>query len=105
MPHASRAPPVALTPASKVFTNAVCPYPHVPTFKLFGNVKPVQRAGIQAKAATVLALVVHGGGQHFITSSPEKMAEIKLFIQSLKFIPPAEAMTPLPPTPGGPATP
>ncbi|KAI0832659.1 hypothetical protein BC628DRAFT_1304943, partial [Trametes gibbosa] len=37
------------------------------------------------KAATVLALVVHGGGQRFIAKSPEKTAEIRTFIQSLKF--------------------
>lgn len=77
-----------LTPTSKVFMDAVCPYLHVPMFKFFGNVEPAQKADIQANAATVLAIVVHGGGQHFITRSLEKAAGIKSFIQSPKLLPP-----------------
>ncbi|KAI0825306.1 hypothetical protein BC628DRAFT_1338967 [Trametes gibbosa] len=60
-----------LTPTSKVFMDAVCPYLHVPMFKFFGNVEPAQKADIQANAATVLAIVVHGGGQHFITRTED----------------------------------
>ncbi|CDO76741.1 hypothetical protein BN946_scf184813.g11 [Trametes cinnabarina] len=68
-----------------VFTLGTIPIPHIPVYKFFGNTNPDQESGVRKNTASVLAAVIHGGGQRFVSRSPEKAAEIRLFIQSLRF--------------------
>ncbi|CDO76176.1 hypothetical protein BN946_scf185034.g9 [Trametes cinnabarina] len=77
-----------------VFTSGAMPLAHVPVYKFFGNTSPDQESGVRQNSASVLAAVIHGGGQRFVTRSPEKAAEIKTFLQSLRFLPPMQPSTP-----------
>ncbi|CDO71972.1 hypothetical protein BN946_scf184943.g6 [Trametes cinnabarina] len=68
-----------------VFTPGTIPIAHIPVYKFFGNTNPDQESGVRMDTAPVLAAVIHGGGQRFVSRSPEKVGEIKTFIQSLRF--------------------
>ncbi|KAI9059361.1 hypothetical protein FKP32DRAFT_1679807 [Trametes sanguinea] len=78
-------PPDRLQKNCLVFTPGAIPLAHIPIYKLFGNTNPDQESGVRTNSASVLAVVIHGGGQRFIARSLKKATEIRSFIQSLRF--------------------
>ncbi|RPD77088.1 hypothetical protein L226DRAFT_483424 [Lentinus tigrinus ALCF2SS1-7] len=58
---------------------------HIPDFKMRGNVNEEQLASLDALGTRLLYVVLHGGGQRFLKRAPEKVKEVKDFLQSLSF--------------------
>ncbi|KAI0353417.1 hypothetical protein OH77DRAFT_1427489 [Trametes cingulata] len=88
--------PVAkINPKSVVYTDALLPRAHIPTYKFFGNIALQQEQALRSQSTTILAAVMHGGGQRFIARAPEKAAEIKSFLQQIVLdgMPPADQRT------------
>lgn len=66
------------------FTDARFPRPFVPAYKFLGNVQKSQRDVLKASPNSVLALVIHGGGQRYIKKyGAEKVEDIMKFFLGL----------------------
>lgn len=67
------------------FTDKEFRHAHVPSYRFFGNVAYEQELAIKERIDAYVGILIHGGGQRFIESFPEKVEELAQFVRSIRF--------------------